>query len=85
MTAPAPTRPESLPDAVDPLYTAHDIYILSQLVPGLDWRTYQDIQNDQAMYDSFQRWPFLFAASTRQLLDEQAALSSPDAPPGPGR
>ena len=41
--------------------TATDIFSLGQQIEGFDWRAYQDIQNDQAMYDSFQRWPFLFA------------------------
>jgi hypothetical protein len=41
--------------------TATDIFALGTQVEGFDWASYQDIQNDQAMYDSFQRWPFLFA------------------------
>jgi hypothetical protein len=41
--------------------TATDIFSLGAQVDDFQWAHYQDIQNDQAMYDSFQRWPFLFA------------------------
>lgn len=43
-----------------PADMAHDIYSLSAQLNGFDHNMYQDIQYDQAVYDSFQRWPFLF-------------------------
>ncbi|HEX5484919.1 MAG TPA: BcsR/BcsP family cellulose biosynthesis protein [Limnobacter sp.] len=43
-----------------PVDTAHDIYALSAQLEGFDHNMYQDIQYDQAVFDSFQRWPFLF-------------------------
>lgn len=44
-----------------PIDLAHDIYALSAQLEGFDHNLYQDIQQDQAVYDSFQRWPFLFS------------------------
>lgn len=46
-----------------PTDMAHDIYALSAQLEGFDYNMYQDIQHDQAAYDSFQRWPFLFGIS----------------------
>jgi hypothetical protein len=50
-----------------PTDMAHDIYALSAQLEGFDHNLYQDIHHDQAIYDSFQRWPFLFniAMSTK--------------------
>lgn len=43
-----------------PLDLAHDIYALSSQLEGFDHAMYQDIAQDQAVYDSFQRWPYVF-------------------------
>lgn len=53
--------PESPPQLfLPPLDMAHDIYALSNHIEGFDHAMYQDIQHDQNIYDSFQRWPYLF-------------------------
>ena len=43
-----------------PIDLAHDIYALSAQLEGFNYNMYQDIQYDQAVYDSFQRWSYLF-------------------------
>jgi hypothetical protein len=53
-----------------PADLAHDIYALSAQLEGFDYNMYQDIQQDQAVYDSFQRWPFLFSLAMESRLDE---------------
>ena len=50
-----PNTPPAL--FMPPADMAHDIYALSAQLEGFDHNMYQDIQRDQAMYDSFQRWP----------------------------
>ncbi|GLR25492.1 BcsR/BcsP family cellulose biosynthesis protein [Limnobacter litoralis] len=56
-----PFDPDSPPFIfMPPVDTAHDIYTLSAQLEGFDHNMYQDIQYDQAVFDSFQRWPFLF-------------------------
>jgi hypothetical protein len=53
---------EDLPQLfMPPVDLAHDIYALSSQFEGFDHAVYQDIQQDQAVYDSFQRWPYLFS------------------------
>lgn len=54
-----PQKPPAL--FMPPVDLAHDIYALSTQIEGFDHTMYQDIQHDQAVYDSFQRWPFLFS------------------------
>lgn len=54
-----------------PADLAHDIYALSAQLEGFDYNMYQDIQQDQAVYDSFQRWPFLFSLAMESRLDEE--------------
>lgn len=46
-----------------PIDMAHDIYALASQLEGFDHNLYQDIQQDQAVYDSFQRWPYLFSVA----------------------
>lgn len=53
-----------------PADLAHDIYALSAQLEGFDYNMYQDIQLDQAIYDSFQRWPFLFGIAMNSRLNE---------------
>ncbi|MDH4395640.1 MAG: hypothetical protein QE278_08170 [Limnobacter sp.] len=54
--------PESPPALfTPPMDLAHDIYALGTQIKGFDHATYQDIQHDQVVYDSFQRWPYLFS------------------------
>lgn len=43
-----------------PTDQAHDIYSLSAQLGGFDYDLYQDIQQDQHVFDSLQRWPYLF-------------------------
>lgn len=40
---------------------AHDIYSLSDHLKGFNSEMYQDIQQDQLIFDSLQRWPYLFS------------------------
>jgi hypothetical protein len=42
---------------------AHDLYALSAYIQGFEHVMYQDIQQDHAMYDSLQRWPYLFGTA----------------------
>ncbi|MEQ9106518.1 MAG: hypothetical protein RLO04_03535 [Limnobacter sp.] len=53
-----------------PADMAHDIYALSAQFNGFDHNMYQDIQYDQAVYDSFQRWPFLFGIAMAPHVSE---------------
>lgn len=53
-----PSQPPVL--FLPPADMAHDIYALSSQLEGFDHNMYQDIQLDQAIYDTLQRWPFLF-------------------------
>ena len=53
-----------------PADMAHDIYALSSQLKGFDHNMYQDIQQDQAVYDSFQRWPFLFGIAMASRFSE---------------
>ncbi len=48
------------PVFMPPIDLAHDIYSLAAQLEGFDHNLYQDIQYNQALYDSFQRWPRLF-------------------------
>lgn len=41
--------------------TAHDIYSLSDYLKEFNSDMYQDIQLDQLVFDSLQRWPYLFS------------------------
>lgn len=54
-----------------PADMAHDIYALSAQLEGFDHNMYQDIQQDQAVYDSFQRWPFLFGIAMASRYNEE--------------
>lgn len=40
---------------------AHDIYSLSDHLKEFNSDMYQDIQLDQQVFDSLQRWPYLFS------------------------
>ncbi|WP_370260865.1 BcsR/BcsP family cellulose biosynthesis protein [Limnobacter sp.] len=53
-----------------PADLAHDIYALSAQLEGFDHHMYQDIQQDQAVYDSLQRWPFLFNVTVASTSSE---------------
>ncbi|MDX1669022.1 MAG: hypothetical protein R3194_06375 [Limnobacter sp.] len=44
-----------------PVDMAHDIYSLSDTLTEFNSDLYQDIQSDQRVFDSFQRWPYLFS------------------------
>lgn len=55
-----------------PADMAHDIYALSAQLEGFDYNMYQDIQLDQAIYDSFQRWPFLFSIAMASRFSDDA-------------
>lgn len=62
-----PEHPPAL--FMPPADLAHDIYALSAQLEGFDYNTYQDIQQDAAVYDSFQRWPFLFSLAMESRLE----------------
>ncbi len=51
---------EPPPIIMPPVDLAHDVYALASEIEGFQMETYQDIQHDQNVYDSFQRWPYLF-------------------------
>lgn len=56
-----PLDPDSPPPLVTPpADMAHDIYSLSDHLEGFEYEFYQDIQSNQRVYDSLQRWPYLF-------------------------
>ena len=60
----APNNTTDLSNKTEPLTAnnpARDILTLSQQIPALDAMRYEDFQRDQAMFDSFQRWPYLFS------------------------
>lgn len=63
-----PNTPPAL--FMPPADMAHDIYALSAQLEDFDHNMYQDIQQDQAMYDSFQRWPFLFGIAMASRYSE---------------
>lgn len=52
------------PFVLPPSDQAHDIYSLSNQLEGFDHDLYQDIQSDQRVFDSLQRWPYLFGLVT---------------------
>ncbi|NJM31840.1 MAG: hypothetical protein HC848_01805 [Limnobacter sp.] len=54
-----PSAPPAL--FLPPTDQAHDIYALSAQIEGFDYLMYQDIQQDQHIFDSLQRWPYLFS------------------------
>lgn len=62
----------SLPPQIfmPPIDIAHDIYSLALQAKGFDHLTYQDIQQDKSVYDSFQRWPYLFSITLASTLEE---------------
>jgi hypothetical protein len=64
-----PNTPPTL--FMPPADMAHDIYALSAQLEGFDHNMYQDIQQDQAVYDSFQRWPFLFGIAMASRFSEE--------------
>lgn len=53
-----------------PIDMAHDIYALAIQTKGFDHNLYQDIQHDKAVYDSFQRWPYLFGITLASPPEE---------------
>jgi hypothetical protein len=53
-----------------PMDIAHDIYSLTLQTKGFDHLTYQDIQQDKSVYDSFQRWPYLFNITLASTTEE---------------
>lgn len=64
-----PNQPPAI--FMPPIDTAHDIYALALHAKGFDHVLYQDIQQDKSVYDSFQRWPYLFALT---LADDRPPL-----------
>ncbi len=50
-----------------PIDHAIDIYALSDQLPNFDHYLYQDIQEDSFLYDSLQRWPYLFALLIKKI------------------
>ncbi len=64
-----PSDPPAL--FMPPADKAHDIYALSAQVEGFDHNMYQDIKQDQATYDSFQRWPFLFSIAMSSSINDE--------------
>lgn len=53
--------PEAPPHLFSPpTDQAHDIYSLSAHLKSFNYDLYQDIQQDQGVFDSLQRWPYLF-------------------------
>lgn len=49
-----------------PIDQAIDIYALSDQLSNFDHYLYQDIQEDGFLYDSLQRWPYLFYLVTQK-------------------
>ena len=66
-----PNSPPAL--FMPPIDMAHDIYALAAQISGFDHNQYQDIQHDKAVYDSLQRWPYLFTVTLANNAPEESS------------